>query len=1251
MGLSISAVWARWAVLMLLAGSMTAYAVPVATRASSSGGVGSGPLVINKPAGTTTGDVMVASVGYRPCSSTSGGGCTTSINAPAGWTLVRLVEQTTGGGTGGYGLRLAIYRKVVTAAESAITSYSWTFSGSPTHNGAAGAISSFQNVDLTNPIVIDAGQTTPSSTSHSTPDLGVLATNTMLVSTHAALSSANWTPPAGMTEIQDWASMTVPDALGMSLEINNEQRPAPGQTGIRTATFSSPAPAGDAGATHVLALRPIQADPTIAMSANSLLGVLTSYDLTVGNLGPQPISAANISVKDTLPAGLSYNGYSGTGWTCSAVGQVVTCTYSGSALASGGSLPVLNIKVNVTSGTQWTNTATVSSGADGDNDLTNSTATNTWPTVTTTITTGNASCTDPAAATIGPSAAATDVDCFTLQTNSATEAITAIVVNLSSNLGVDTIAVTDTSNTVLGSVTNPASGSVTIPVISLTATTTVKALKIRITPLVHVTMPVPPGGTYTINAPVTAWTGPALHLGTDTDVNALSIDNQSPNAATAVSGTAGTQKVTLNWTTSSSTDYATTKGTVIYRWVGAPAGTEVPIEGSTPLVGEVNGTATVACVSSSARSTAVSAVDGSGGTAGVCTTTALTNGQVYTYKIFQKDALGNYDTGTLIGSFGAATPSSFNAFETTTSAGSITGQIYTELAGTSYSLDLVAVSSGAVLSSFTNSVTVDLIANNTTGVALGANNCPTSGTVLSVGTATISAGRSTVTFPAVTNAWRDVRVRISYPTVSPTVVACSNDNFAIRPAGFTVSSSNANADNTGASVSATPVVKTSANFSLTADTSTAGYNGTPVLDATKAAAHVGAVQVGTLAGTFGAANGATGNGATGSTFTYKEVGYFRLAADGVVDSSFTSVDSAGDCIANSSSNVLSGGKYGCNIANQAATNYFGRFIPDHFDVAIAQNGALQTACGSNFTYTGQAMSYQAASLPTLTIKPMNAASSGAVTKNYVNTWQKLTASGITITAPTADTTTNGLDAVTKMALVAAMSAGTLTNDGAGTLTYKLSASDSFTYTRNANSLVVPFTSAISLVTTAVAEPAADSVNGTTSLGGLPTLTPTGAQIRYGRLRLQNAYGSELLPLAVSMEPQYWNGSWQKNTLDTCSTITAAQFAWSFPAGTSARPNNLAACESAVTVSGTPPNQTVSLSKPGASNAGWADLTLNLGSTASGNQCTAVGGAGGASTTANMPWLQFNWSGSLGNPTSRATFGTYTSPLIYRRENY
>ena len=162
-----------------------------------------------------------------------------------------------------------------------------------------------------------------------------------------------------------------------------------------------------------------------------------------------------------------------------------------------------------------------------------------------------------------------------------------------------------------------------------------------------------------------------------------------------------------------------------------------------------------------------------------------------------------------------------------------------------------------------------------------------------------------------------------------------------------------------------------------------------------------------------------------------------------------------------------------------------------------------------------------------------------------------------------------------------------------------------------------------------------------------------AEIRLGRLKLDNANGSELLPLPVPLGLQYWQGTgWQSNPTDTCTAVAASDFAFAFPAGNATKANNLAACETAITVAGSAPSYTVSLSAPGAGNDGWADLTLNLGASAAGNRCTTVGGVGSAATTSNAPWLTYNWTGTLGNPTARATFGVFKSgPVIFRREKY
>jgi uncharacterized repeat protein (TIGR01451 family) len=69
-----------------------------------------------------------------------------------------------------------------------------------------------------------------------------------------------------------------------------------------------------------------------------------SYSLRVANSGTATTSGA-ITVTDNLPTGLSFASGGGSGWSCAAAGQVVTCT-SSAAIASGGN-SAITVAVNV----------------------------------------------------------------------------------------------------------------------------------------------------------------------------------------------------------------------------------------------------------------------------------------------------------------------------------------------------------------------------------------------------------------------------------------------------------------------------------------------------------------------------------------------------------------------------------------------------------------------------------------------------------------------------------------------------------------------------------------------------------------------------------------------------------------------------------------------------------------------------------------------------------------------------------------
>ncbi|MET7383196.1 hypothetical protein ABZT08_31100 [Streptomyces sp. NPDC005526] len=88
------------------------------------------------------------------------------------------------------------------------------------------------------------------------------------------------------------------------------------------------------------------------------------YTIRVGNTGPGPTDGTAVSVRDTLPVGLTARSISGTGWTCTRA--TLTCTRS-DVLTAGATYPRITLKVKATScrtHRHVINTATVAGGGD-----------------------------------------------------------------------------------------------------------------------------------------------------------------------------------------------------------------------------------------------------------------------------------------------------------------------------------------------------------------------------------------------------------------------------------------------------------------------------------------------------------------------------------------------------------------------------------------------------------------------------------------------------------------------------------------------------------------------------------------------------------------------------------------------------------------------------------------------------------------------------------------------------------------------
>jgi uncharacterized repeat protein (TIGR01451 family) len=135
----------------------------------------------------------------------------------------------------------------------------------------------------------------------------------------------------------------------------------------------------DDSASDQVAIKAAGPDLTIAKTHtnNFTQGGTGSYTITVSNAGSILTSGA-VTVRDSVPAGLTPTTASGTGWTCSIVATTVSCSRS-DALAAGAAYPAIGVAVNVAPNAppSVVNSASVSGGGESNtaNDVANDTTT------------------------------------------------------------------------------------------------------------------------------------------------------------------------------------------------------------------------------------------------------------------------------------------------------------------------------------------------------------------------------------------------------------------------------------------------------------------------------------------------------------------------------------------------------------------------------------------------------------------------------------------------------------------------------------------------------------------------------------------------------------------------------------------------------------------------------------------------------------------------------------------------------------
>lgn len=443
----------------------------------------------------------------------------------------------------------------------------------------------------------------------------------------------------------------------------------------------------------------------------------------------------------------------------------------------------------------------------------------------------------------------------------------------------------------------------------------------------------------------------------------------------------------------------------------------------------------------------------------------------------------------------------------------------------------------------------------------------------------------------------------------------SSGVFVVKPAGFTLSGIQRTSDsftNPGAANAAgTAFVKAGDAFTVTvtainsAAVATPNYGKEVTPESVKLTSALvpalGLTNNPAITGTFGSF---AGGAATGTAFAWDEAGIITLTPS-VLDADYLG---ASDTTGTVSGNV-------------------GRFYPHHFAVTpdappidnradLCSGGVLisdgVTPCVPVFTYMGEQMDANF----TLTAQSL----SNTTTQNYAGAFAKID--------PAAASNPLGLGAVDS-AVPTYLSAR---------LDTSLPASGSFLAGNTAVS--APFS--ITRLAAADGPYAAldigiapvDSDGVTMGAFDLDTDATPGndhallgtTEVRYGRMRLSNAHGSELLPLTIAATAQYWDGAaFVTSATDSISSFAATDVTFG------SYYKNLAAGETSVV---TPPASVVFAN-------GIASYQLAKPSGGDGNY------DGSVDMTISVP-------GYL--PTSaaaRATFGVYkgANEFIYLRENY
>ncbi|MCP4301360.1 MAG: hypothetical protein GY783_12300 [Gammaproteobacteria bacterium] len=332
---------------------------------------------------------------------------------------------------------------------------------------------------------------------------------------------------------------------------------------------------------------------------------------------------------------------------------------------------------------------------------------------------------------------------------------------------------------------------------------------------------------------------------------------------------------------------------------------------------------------------------------------------------------------------------------------------------------------------------------------------------------------------------------------------------------------------------------------------------------------------------------------------------------------------------------------GAGNVTGATSGNVGRFFAHHFTTTL-NTPTFATSCSSgSFTYIGESFTYSNDPVITVTARAL----AGEITENYAGGFFKIDNTSLpdpVYTSTPATLDTSGLPPGSSDPAVAS------TGAGVGTLTF--SSGSGLAYIHGAPQ--APFDADIRLSidvldTDGAAATGNPIVFGTA--GGI--LFDAGENMRYGRGRLQNAYGSELVDLALPFRTEYFVDTatgFVPNVNDSCTTSVSLSLG--------AFTENLSAGETCVMDTGAPGDSGAGCAAAGPPALRFrepplgADFNLHLRAPGAGND-------GSTTATADVPdWLEFDWDTAipgLEDPAGTAVFGIFRGAdrRIYIRELY